>query len=202
MGGVNGKNKKRKYDIMKDKTINLSKLKLNDRNPRTIKGEAFQRLCDSIKQIVTGNKIPATKPEKNETSTAINGTRAAVFDAIRGGADTLKKMHTSYFGNPAIKRHPEAVSIARWTPRWWGAGRRYIALAPPAKLLKSPMAHSPQLYEMLYREQVLAKLDPHQVAQELAGKILCCYEAPGQFCHRRLVADWLHDHTGLEVTEL
>ena len=32
------------------KTIKLSTLKINDRNPRTIKVDAFQRLCDSIKR--------------------------------------------------------------------------------------------------------------------------------------------------------
>ena len=111
-------------------------------------------------------------------------------------------MQTSYFANPAIKRHPDAVSIARWTPRWWGAGRRYIALAPPAALLKSPVARSQEAYAMVYRQQVLDKLDPHHVADDLAGKILCCYEAPGEFCHRRLVADWLHEATGQEIPEL
>jgi hypothetical protein len=35
---------------MKDKTIKLLTLKLSDRNPRTIKGEAFERLCESIKR--------------------------------------------------------------------------------------------------------------------------------------------------------
>lgn len=32
------------------KTIRLDTLKLNDRNPRTIKGAAFERLCESIKR--------------------------------------------------------------------------------------------------------------------------------------------------------
>ena len=35
---------------MKERAVKLSTLKLNDRNPRLIKDEAFQRLCESIKR--------------------------------------------------------------------------------------------------------------------------------------------------------
>jgi hypothetical protein len=32
--------------------------------------------------------------------------------------------------------------------------------------------------------------------------ILLCYESPGQFCHRRILAEWLFEQAGLEVSEL
>jgi hypothetical protein len=30
---------------------------------------------------------------------------------------------------------------------------------------------------------------------------LLCWEAPGKFCHRRLVAAWLEDALGIDVPE-
>jgi uncharacterized protein (DUF488 family) len=40
--------------------------------------------------------------------------------------------------------------------------------------------------------------------QKLAGdKIPCllCYEKPGDFCHRHIVAEWLHNNLGVHVEE-
>lgn len=50
-----------------------------------------------------------------------------------------------------------------------------------------------------YVTDVLKQLKPAQVVSELTdlagGKdfALVCYERPGSFCHRELVADWLND---------
>ena len=46
------------------------------------------------------------------------------------------------------------------------------------------------------------KLDPAQVAADLGpNAILLCWEPPGKFCHRRLVAEWLEEHLGVEILE-
>jgi hypothetical protein len=45
-------------------------------------------------------------------------------------------------------------------------------------------------------------LNPVRVADELEGKVLLCWELPGQFCHRRLVAEWLEKNLLIEVPEL
>lgn len=102
-------------------------------------------------------------------------------------------MQTSYFGNPAIKNDPRAVSIARWPPRWWGTRRRYVALAPSADLLRrSKTGLSWPDYVAEYKRDILDKLDPTKVYADLGpDAILLCWEAPGENCHRRLVADWL-----------
>ncbi|MDV6237616.1 DUF488 family protein [Leptospira ellisii] len=53
----------------------------------------------------------------------------------------------------------------------------------------------------------LFKLDAVEVLEQLKelsqGKdlALLCYEKPGDFCHRRLVAEWLERKTGIEVPE-
>lgn len=50
-----------------------------------------------------------------------------------------------------------------------------------------------------YREDVLARLDPAEVRRQLEEAVapheplLACYEAPGEFCHRRILAAWLEE---------
>ena len=113
-------------------------------------------------------------------------------------------MKTSCFANRLAAADSCAVSIARWPPRWWGARRRYIALAPSADLLKRSKAGLPwPAYVAEYRRDVLGKLDPAQVAADLGpGAVLLCWEAPGEECHRRLAAEWLEKNINIQVPEL
>lgn len=94
---------------------------------------------------------------------------------------------------------PQAVAISRGIPRGW-QGRRYTALAPPRDLIK---IMEPEKFIPLYRAQVLDQLDPMQVIREMGGDnfIMLCFEPPGEFCHRRVVAAWLRKHTGVLVEE-
>lgn len=112
-------------------------------------------------------------------------------------------MMTSYFGNKSAAKDPKTVSIARWSPRWWGAGRRYSALAPSAVLLKKAKAGLPwPQYVREYKSEVLDKLDPDKVYAELSDSILMCWEVPGKNCHRRLVAEWLEKSLDVKIPEL
>jgi hypothetical protein len=60
--------------------------------------------------------------------------------------------------------------------------------------------------EAAYREEyqkILDKLDPQEVFEYLGeNAILLCWEPPGKFCHRRLVAEWFERELGVEVPEL
>ena len=60
--------------------------------------------------------------------------------------------------------------------------------------------------EATYRveyQKILDKLDPQKVFDDLGeDAILLCWEAPGKFYHRRLVAEWLEKHLGVTVPEL
>lgn len=113
-------------------------------------------------------------------------------------------MKTSYFGNKTATNDPQAVSIARWPPRWWASRLRYIALAPSIDLLKRSKAGLPwPEYVAEYQRDVLGKLDPAKVAADLgADAILLCWERPGEDCHRRLVAEWLEKHLNSKIPEL
>jgi uncharacterized protein (DUF488 family) len=60
--------------------------------------------------------------------------------------------------------------------------------------------------EATYRaayQKILDRLDPRKVYDELGeDAILLCWEKPGEFCHRRLVAEWIEAHLGVKVPEL
>ena len=95
---------------------------------------------------------------------------------------------------------PQAVAISLGVPRGW-RGTRCIVLAPPRPLIK---IMDPKTFIPLYRAQVLDKLDPHKIIKDLGGDnfIMLCWEDPGVFCHRRVVAAWVQKHTGVLVKEL
>lgn len=106
-------------------------------------------------------------------------------------------MQTSYFGN--IKKLPKgkAVSIARGNPVWFH-GRVYLPLAPTWKMIKQ-MSESDYLK---HYHAMLAKLDPKKVFEELGeDAILLCWEKPGEWCHRRIVAEWLERELGVHIPE-
>lgn len=62
-------------------------------------------------------------------------------------------------------------------------------------------------YSEEYYRVVLSKLDPHEVLNEIVSLFgddatLLCFEKAGEFCHRRIVADWIEKGTGVKVPEL
>jgi hypothetical protein len=122
-------------------------------------------------------------------------------------------MHTSYFAK--YRNKPNGVSIALYPPKGF-TGRLYTKLAPPpwlfvrfkTMILNGRTDEAEEWYVETYQAEVLDKLDPHQVLEELGeDAVVLCYEAKNEdgtpkFCHRHLFAKWLHEHTGVEITEL
>lgn len=100
---------------------------------------------------------------------------------------------------------PHCVSIALYPPRGWGNRRQYRALCPPPMLLQmwKKGRVRPEKYRAWYHRERLAKLVARRVFEELGeDAILLCHEPAGEFCHRRLVAEWLEEHLGIEVEEV
>lgn len=121
-------------------------------------------------------------------------------------------MKTSYFGITP-RTTPGAIAISLYLPK----GRQYLhypKLAPSQELLqnyRSPSACAVMNVERYYIEEYndqLFELNPQTVWDELcaiagdAEPILLCYEKPGQFCHRRLVAKWFEVELGQVVEEV
>jgi hypothetical protein len=111
------------------------------------------------------------------------------------------KIWTSNFSRAG--REPSAVSIARSEPRGW-QGKSYKALAPAwdwVKKIKSGEWTDADYMEAYYG--LLVKLDPAKVLEDLGdcAILLCWCNAPKDFCHRTMVAEWFKVELGLEVPE-
>jgi hypothetical protein len=104
-------------------------------------------------------------------------------------------IYTSYYRK--VAQDPRTVMITRTVPKGY-KGARFIQLAPPYHLFG---LNDPVLFRRRYREEVLSKLDAKEIARNFEGKILTCYEGPGKFCHREVVAEWLREEAGVEVRE-
>lgn len=112
------------------------------------------------------------------------------------------KLHTSYFARSL--NHPLAVSIAG---RPWFARRDLLVipeLTPGGALVKDYKSGGISWEE--YSRQYLAQLDElggDKVRNLLSdGMVMLCWEGPGKHCHRHLLAEWIREKLGWEVSEL
>ena len=124
-------------------------------------------------------------------------------------------IYTSFFGNKKVLNNPSIfpVSIALYPPKDF-VGKSYRDLAPhPVTLRDWKRDHSISNYERDYLV-LLGDLNQKEVVDQLmvlSGNfknldyfpdiVLLCYERPGEFCHRHIVAEWLRE-AGYEVEEL
>ena len=114
------------------------------------------------------------------------------------------KIYTSYFANSRAfsKEGIMAISVARYSPRWY-QGPQLLAVAPTSFMLSGACSHEEYLRKY---DEILSRLNPKHVVDAIVtmsrGRdvALCCYEKPGDFCHRHLLAEWLNKN-GFEVKE-
>ncbi len=117
-------------------------------------------------------------------------------------------IYTSYFAN--VKNLPSnivPIAICGRSPDGW-TGYEHKRLAPKWDFFREwKKNHDNDYYIEQFNIKVTGKLNPQSVIRELMQKCgegqepcLICYEKPGDFCHRHLVAKWLRD-AGYEVEE-
>lgn len=116
-------------------------------------------------------------------------------------------MLTSYYGSKKIKNidKDRLVSVSYIRPEGFLSIRRYVPLCPSWKLVNAYKTGliTKEEYTKQYYEDVLNKLDPDEVYTSLGeNSILLCYEKSGDFCHRRIIADWFKETIGQIVEEL
>lgn len=108
-------------------------------------------------------------------------------------------IYTSYYSNiNNLQKNIIPVSIAGRCPIEY-SGLQYKKLAPKIGFFKEwKINHNNDYYIDCFYKEVLNKLDVHNVVmelQELVGNnnsfAMICYEKPGEFCHRHLVASWM-----------
>lgn len=108
-------------------------------------------------------------------------------------------MKTSNF---KIYKGDNGIAICIYPPIDW-SGARFPALEPSRKLFFARKAEqiTQEEFEKGYKEETLSRLDPQNIYDQLKDQVLLCWEAPGEFCHRRIVAKWLIENLGIEVPE-
>lgn len=113
-------------------------------------------------------------------------------------------MRTSYFGN--LRNLEVPLSISLYPPKWY-PGPQLKMLAPPRELLLETKAGkvSEEEYARVFNEH-LRQFDAREVYDAIVEEYgddvtLLCFEKPGDFCHRRLVAAWFEEALGVEVAE-
>ncbi len=106
-------------------------------------------------------------------------------------------MQTSSYFNFKAAALPNAVGISRGIPKHF-KGRVCWELAPHSYMLKYNEAD----FLQAYREKILSKLTPRDVVEIVgANAILCCWEPFNVRCHRRLVAEWIEQASGVVIPE-
>jgi uncharacterized protein YeaO (DUF488 family) len=96
---------------------------------------------------------------------------------------------------------PVATSLS--VPRWISYPVEPWPAVMPYGLLD---VADPEVFRRRYRHRlhqrtprILAELQERYAGWPLA---LCCYEPPGAFCHRLVLAGWITERIGEEVQEL
>jgi hypothetical protein len=142
----------------------------------------------------------AAKPAALEQSGGIIIKPGAIFTASFGG---WKQLAARYgIEREGGLRH---VSIACWTPRWFGACEHAPELKPPAEFLKRAQAGRVKGINAYWREYwslCLHDLKAKEIVKLYAGSILFCHCKPNQPCHRRLLAEWLEHFGKTTITEV
>ncbi len=118
-------------------------------------------------------------------------------------------MKTSYYFSNRI-REPDLnlVGISNSYPRkllWLKGMRTYKSLCPGWALVKQYKQQKISQYNYIemYQQTVLDKLNPEKVYHDLGeNAVILCWERPGVFCHRRLIAEWFHNRLRIKVNEL
>ncbi len=116
------------------------------------------------------------------------------------------KIFTSYFGNSRKLKEAGVNMICEATgkPRFIAGIPQMLNVCPTRYMVSGPCSHDE--YLKLY-DRILASQDANQVVKQIemlsGGKdvALCCYEKPGDFCHRHILAKWITENTGIEITE-
>lgn len=91
------------------------------------------------------------------------------------------------------------VSIAAKLPPGWKGVPVYKRLAPPLWIAR--LKDRPREFVREYNRHVLSKVNPEKVLDMLSGYVMLCSARPNEFCHRRIVAEWLERSTGVTVPE-
>lgn len=104
-------------------------------------------------------------------------------------------IYTSYFGNMRKLPPGRYYSVARYTPNIPGV-YGLTQLSPP-EIMLSRYKHGylkKRDYIVQFREMLDKVEIPAFFRKEGSDIFLLCYEKPDDFCHRRIILQWLEDN--------
>lgn len=116
----------------------------------------------------------------------------------------MKKIYTSNYARHG--NNPLAIGISLTIPDWY-EGKWIQYLAPKSDMIGKIKKSSPNYNQRKYTRDYLDLLkarnvNPKNLINNLPdGTILLCYEAPNEFCHRHILADWVKRKTGFIISE-
>ena len=97
-----------------------------------------------------------------------------------------------------------SVAISRKPPDWY-SGNQLPQLAPTWEMitnLKSNKITQDQYSELYITLLIERNLTPKKIITLLPNECrLLCYEKVGEFCHRRVLAQWIEDEIGVVIPE-
>lgn len=110
-------------------------------------------------------------------------------------------IRTNYIGNRDLKSELRCCIISNVRaniPQW----RRDLSLAPLWKDVDSIKRGviDYEEFRRRYIENVLSNKNPEEVYKQYEGWYLLCCEKDDEFCHRRILSEWLRD-AGFDVKE-
>lgn len=116
------------------------------------------------------------------------------------------KIYTSYFGNSRKLKEAgiKIICVAIGRPRFISGVPQMVNVAPTRYMISTACSHDE--YLRLYNN-ILESQDAKKVVEQIKtlsdgqDVALCCYEKPGDFCHRHILAKWLTEKTGIEIKE-
>lgn len=101
--------------------------------------------------------------------------------------------------------NPNAFAISCSIPDWFDKSRHLKFLAPTWEMVdgyKKGLISKEEYADRYIRLLMGREIDPMGIAHNFPdGMILLCYEQPGKFCHRRVLADWVERETGVIIPE-
>ena len=117
----------------------------------------------------------------------------------------MKKFYTSNYARHA--NNPLSVGISYTIPVWYN-GKTRTKLAPTiGMVLKHKGFDGGRSTNEEYIKAYIKLLEEREVDCDYLidtlpdGTIFLCYESPGEFCHRRIFAEWIEAKTGMVIPE-
>lgn len=124
-------------------------------------------------------------------------------------------LYTSYYGNPCLDQNKVfPVQVSNSAPE--GFPIKYVLkevipswkdiVEPYKENLLSKVEYTVKYKRMLDSQEFAIRIMLEEIKEKastlgLQDIVLLCYEKPGRFCHRHILAEWIKEKAGEEVEE-